>query len=165
MNFNTIESNKKLAQQIIGQSQDQYVRGICSNDHFIVHPIAHLINEMIERGIGMARHDDTARAKVIEKIPGFGEHVGSAVYLRAFAANKYAGNPRLVDIMKIFEISLGSNKFQSDLQNGVKALEDACSSGDWLDFDYAEEELRSALGIFQLSAELKPYSRPELMAE
>ncbi len=155
----TEASNRQLAEEIISArgEEDKYVKSICSGDFFI-DPTAHLVGEMIERGLGRARMDDGARAFVISQIPGFIEKVSSLDYLRSFAELYFENNPNKIKILQVFEKSLSNVEFQKDLKSAVEKFNNAHGEHS---FYYAENSLRIPLTIYYQSAHLKEYSYPE----
>jgi hypothetical protein len=158
-------ANGLLAEKIIAEGKkDNFmsrdVKEICSGD-FLQDPITHLVNEMIFRGVGMCREDDSARAFVISRIPGFIEKVSSMDYLKSFAEIHYKGikdNTDKLRIMQVFEKSLKSKEFQKDLKAAVKSFNLAKEDGNYY---YAEDALRIALTIYRQAAQLQEYSYPE----
>jgi hypothetical protein len=78
----TIHYNQELAKTITSDffGELSIVKVLCLNESFYLDPIAHLINEMINRGVGMAREDDGSRSAVIGKIPGFIDKLSSLDY-------------------------------------------------------------------------------------
>ncbi len=118
--------NRQLAEKIVADraaSDNKYVRQICLSDDFYKDPTAHLINEMIERGVGMCRMDDGARSLVIGKIPGFIEKVKSPDYLRSFALEYFKNNPGLDKIMDVFDKSIKGSVFKNQLNRAVSHFE------------------------------------------
>lgn len=155
--FPTVESNSQLAEKIIAArgENDKYVKSICSGD-FLVDPIAHLLREMIERGVGKGRRDDNTRAFIIGQIPGFIEKVSSPGYLRSFAEIYFKNNPNINKIMPIFEKSLVNEEFQKHLTSAAQQFKSVQGE----DFNHAENALRIPLTIFHQSASLMDYSYP-----
>jgi hypothetical protein len=133
-----------------------YIKNICSGD-FLVDPTAHVLREMVKRGVGGARMDDGARAFIIGQIPGFIEKVNSPDYLRSFAEHYFENNPNKTKIMQIFENSLSNQEFRRDLQSAVQQFNSVQEDV----FYYAENSLRIPLTIYHQSAQLKEYSYPE----
>lgn len=153
----TVESsNQQLAEKIIAAKKwDENVKDICSGD-FLVDPIAHLLRKMIERGVGMLRMDDGARAFIISQIPGFIEKVSSPEYLRSFAEHYFQNKSNKAEIMQTFEKSLSSEEFQQDLKLAVQQFKSLQEDS----LDYAERFLRTSLTIYHQSAQLEEYSHP-----
>lgn len=159
-----IEMNRQLAEKIVGQAAGlkgiKYIRQICSSDDFLIDPTVYLINEMIERYVGMCRMDDSARAYVSSRIPGFMDKVTSTTYLRNFAVHYFEADPNRLKIMQVFERSIQSIAFHNDLKKAIDLSFPESESGENFRFD-AEEYLRIALTVFHQSRMLKEYRTPE----
>jgi len=156
----TVEtSNRQLAEKIISArgKEDEDVKTICSGD-FFVDPTAHLVREMIERGVGRTHTDDYARSFIIGQIPGFIDKVSSPDYLRSFAEQYFENNPNKVKIMQVFEKSLANKEFQIDLKVAIKQFNSLQGE---IPLYHAENSLRIPLTIYHQSAQLKDYTYPQ----
>jgi hypothetical protein len=157
----SLEANRKLAEKIIAEhGNDNYVKKICSNENFIKDPIAHLVNEMIQRWVGRCRMDDGARATVVGEIPGFIETVSSPEYLKAYAVTFFKNEPNADKIMAVFEKSITSNNFKADLAEAKSCFE-AAQKNSRGGYYHAENELRIALTVFYQSKQLQAYRCPD----
>ncbi len=159
------QPNKALAKEMIKSSKKykKEVKQICQNDSFYQDPIAHLINEMISRGVGRCRSDDFARAEVMEKIPGLVEKATSSEYLKEFAITHYKDHPKKAEILKIFEESLETDQFKKDLQaarDSYKRYQEKKEN-----FSEVERVLGIPLTIFKQAKGLNTYEHPEESCE
>jgi hypothetical protein len=154
-------NNSKLATEIIKKRNDLHVIALCKSPGFLMNPTYHLISEMIERGTGMARTDDDARAFVITQIPGFIENLSSPDYLSSFAEFYFTSNPQKEIIIKIFEKSVLTEEFQNDLKLAVEKFKGAKKEDELY---LGEQALRVPLTIYVQSAtQAEPYQSPRKM--
>lgn len=160
----TIKSNKALVERLIADNEsNQYIKKYCTNDLFLIDPIGFMIHEMITRGLEEIEENeaDCATSIIIGKIPNFIEKACSLDYLknkhieRLFLINIMGQNIPLLKIMKTFEKSVLSVKFQNDLKQAVEAYNDAKNNE--TNFYEAEKLLRRCYTVFISSTDCEEY--------
>jgi hypothetical protein len=161
----TIQHNKVLAESITAKWKLIYTKigAFCESDSFYIDPIAHIINAMIKSG----RDNDGnqfMRIAVIRAIPEFLDTLASLNYWKSFAVTYFKCTSENLKIMEVFERSITSKKFITELDEAIKSFKfELPLSG--ITCVGPEYELRCVLTVFESAKELKPYqSRSEFAA-
>lgn len=117
--------NRALAKQILKLNPGKDVKKIVNTKSFKQDPTRHMIDLMISRRTGRAVYGDYERAFVISQIPNFADSVGSHVFLKKIAEERFKDHLRKDEIIDCFDRSTKTELFQKTLYRAVKKIRQA----------------------------------------
>lgn len=138
---------------------DPYIQTLDSNPSFERDPTSFMIDQMIDRGLGMCMANDSTRARIMSRIPNFIKNATSINYLREFAKDFFVYGYCGVlftdeEKLQVFETSLNNKHFLKQLEKAKKHFEQE-------EFSEADAALRMAYLIFPCAHKLQEYHLPE----
>lgn len=152
------ENAKKRFNSVFSTHLISHVEEIVESEKFLENPRLHMVNLMIERGVGYSRPDDSVRAFIIGQIPNFVDQVGSIDYLKFVGETRYQKHDKKEQIYGVLNRSLEDEKFKFDLKTAVEDLRKGITSNN-IPF-YAEDGLRTVLNVFFQAECLEHYHTP-----
>ncbi|MDP1608437.1 MAG: hypothetical protein Q8L98_03875 [Chlamydiales bacterium] len=138
---------------------DPYIQTLDSNLSFERDPTSFMIDEMIDRGLGMCMTNDSTRARIMSRIPHFIKSATSINYLKEFAKDFFVYGYCGVlftdeEKLEVFETSLNNERFLKQLEKAKKHFEQE-------EFSEADAALRVAYLIFPCAHKLQEFHLPE----
>ncbi len=152
-------SNQMLADTIISTDVgNKRLKKFVSSEGFLKDPIAHLINEMIDRGVGMCQSDDGLRSSFLRRIPNFADQVAS-LDLKSIAIKRYENHPNKESILRIFNESIASAEFQRRYNEAINEIRASTN------LFQAEERFRVVLTVFFQAENLQLYQHQSVIMQ